>query len=89
MIDGPSVRANLDRDWGPLEAHTERHRAQAYRRDPTWSWRTAAALREAVVKANPSWPTAADRDADFAHHVRLRRLLDRASHEVTRRQSLR
>jgi hypothetical protein len=86
MIDASSVRAYLDRDWGLLEDDTERHRAAAYQRDPTWAWRTAAALREAVAKANPAWPTPEDREADFAHHLRLRRLLDRASHELARRR---
>jgi hypothetical protein len=84
-MDRSSVRAYLDRPWGLLEEDAERHRAETYRRDPAWAWRTAAALRHAVQKANPRWPTPADREADFAHHLHLCSLLDRASHELARR----
>ncbi|HSO39625.1 MAG TPA: hypothetical protein VLT33_44165 [Labilithrix sp.] len=87
MIDASSVRAYLARPWRLLEEETDRHRVEAYRRDPAWAWRTAAALREAVVQANPSWPTAADRKADLAHHVRLHRLLEQASDALARRRS--
>jgi hypothetical protein len=85
-MDRSSLRAYLDRPWEKLEANTERHRVETYRRDPAWAWRTAAALRAAVSEANPDWPTTEGRAADYNHHVRLRRLLDRASHAITRRR---
>jgi hypothetical protein len=85
-MNGSSVRAYLTRDWGLLEDETDRHRAEAYQADPTWAWRTAAALREAVSTANPSWPTTDDREADLAHHLQLRRVLDRVSDELARRR---
>ncbi|MBX3191887.1 MAG: hypothetical protein KF819_33155 [Labilithrix sp.] len=83
------LRAYLDRPWGDLAVETERHRAKTYREDPEWTWRTAAALREAVTAANPGWPTPADRDADLAHHLHLRSLLDRAAHAFARRRRAR
>lgn len=88
-MNGTSLRAYRDRAWGLLEDDSERQRAEAYQRDPQWSCRTADALRAAVVAANPGWPTAADRDADFAHHLRLKELIDRASRALTRRRRAR
>jgi hypothetical protein len=88
-MDRSSVRAYLDRPWALLETDTERHRIEAYRRDPAWAWRTATALRQAVSDANPDWPTTSDREADLAHHVRLRLLLDRASDAIARRRRAR
>lgn len=80
------VRAFLDRSWGVLEAATDAHRAEQAQADPEWTWRTAAALREDVARANPGWPTQEDRERDHEHHVRLKALLDRASHELRRRR---
>jgi hypothetical protein len=84
-LDPAAVRAYLTRDWGRLTEDAERHRAEMYQRDPEWTWRTAAALRHQVATTNPGWPSAADRDADFAHHQHLRELLDRAAHGLRRR----
>jgi len=86
MVDRSSLLAYLDRPWAALEEQTEQHRVATYQRDPAWSWRTAAALRQAVCRAQPSWPTPADRAADFEHHVRLRSLLDQVADELTRRR---
>jgi hypothetical protein len=84
-LDPAAVRAYLSRDWDRLADDTERHRAEMHRRDPEWTWRVAAALRHQVAIANPAWPSAHDRDADFAHHIHLRELLDRAAHGLRRR----
>jgi len=86
MIDRASAMAFLDRPWAQLEEATAEHRAESHRRDPAWTHKTADALRDAVAKANPGWPTAHDRDADFAHHLELRALLDRAADELSRRR---
>ncbi|MFO0550331.1 MAG: hypothetical protein U0271_18195 [Polyangiaceae bacterium] len=80
------VRAFLDRPWGMLEAATQEHRAEQAQSDPEWAWQTAQALREEVRRSNPSWPTAEDRARDLEHHVKLKALIDRASHELRRRR---
>ncbi|GAC1578524.1 MAG: hypothetical protein NVS3B20_09610 [Polyangiales bacterium] len=85
-MDRSQVRAYLDRPWGLLDADAERQRASAYQTDPAWAWRIANGLRSEVCKANPTWPTAADRAADLEHHLHLRSLLDRASHGLARRR---
>jgi len=79
-FDRAELRAYLDRPWRELALATAENRAEAYRRDPERSWRVSGALRAAVVAANPDWPTEADRDADFAHHLRMCALLDRVAH---------
>lgn len=78
------VRAFLERPWGMLEAATQEHRAERVREDPEWAWHTAQALREDVCRLNPGWPTEADRARDLEHHVTLKALIDRASHELRR-----
>lgn len=89
MIDRANAQAFLARPWGRLEQATAEHRAETHRRNPGWAYETADALRAAVAHANPEWPTAEDRDADFAHHVELRALLDRAAHAFPRRRRAR
>lgn len=78
------VRAFMERPWGLLEAATEEHRAERAQEDPEWAWHTAQALREEVRRLNPGWPTEEDRARDLEHHVKLKALIDRASHELSR-----
>jgi hypothetical protein len=88
-IDESSLRQYLERPWQELTSQTEEHRVAAYARDPEWTWRTAAALREAVVRANPGWPTKESRQEDLAHHLALRSLLSRAAHAFRNRRRAR
>ena len=61
--------------------HAERQRASRGEA----GLQAAQALREHVRKVRPDWPTARDRDEDFAHHVALKRRIDRAAHAFTAR----
>jgi hypothetical protein len=88
-LDPTDVRAFLNRPWGLLARETERHRAEMHRRDPEWTARTAAALRDEVSRANSDWPTSDDRAADLEHHLELRALFDRISHALRRRHRAR
>ena len=63
------------------DAHARRHRAPR----GTAGLRTAQALREYVRKVRPDWPTARDRNEDFAQHVALKRRIDRAARAFTAR----
>ena len=42
-------------------------------------------LREYARKVRPDWPTTRDRDDDFAHHLALKREIDRAAHAFASR----
>jgi hypothetical protein len=51
-------------------------------REQGWeaNWHTAQELATYVRRVRPDFPTKRDRDEDFAHHVKLKDLLDRAAH---------
>jgi hypothetical protein len=76
-----SVRAYVDRDWSVFE-RTPRTQ------DPARSHALADALYEAVRRANPGWPTAEDRAADLAAHVRATELYAKI-HDAQRRRGSR
>jgi hypothetical protein len=58
------------------EHHARRHRASR----GSAGLQAAQVLREHARKVRPDWPTARDRDEDFARHVALKRKTDRAAH---------
>lgn len=83
-FDREHVRAYLERPWGLLERTRDETwgdeiRARGPERAVALSW----ALREHLQAMNPEWPTDEDRRQDYEDHVRLRRLLDRASAAMT------
>jgi hypothetical protein len=80
-MDREAVRAFLTRDRARVAAlkrdhHAGRHRASS----GTAGFAAGQALREHARKVRPNWPTKRDRDEDFAHHVTLKRRIDRAAH---------
>lgn len=76
-FDAAELRRYARRDWGALErlAHVDRVNLPVEQKV-----RLAIDLYEAARIANPGWPSEADRRADFAAHLRVRALLDRAAH---------
>ena len=40
----------------------------------------AALLRDYVKKVRPDWPSRRERADDLAHHLALKKLIDRAAH---------
>ena len=79
-LDPEDLRAYADRPWGEIEAAKRRAQAE-HAAASTVAERIAVAerLRRAAVAARPDWPSAADRAADLAAHVRLAELLSRAA----------
>jgi hypothetical protein len=81
MMDRDAIRAFVARDRERVAALKRDHHAGRHRASRGASGLEAAqALRDHVRKVRPDWPTARDRDEDFAHHVALKRRIDRAAH---------
>jgi hypothetical protein len=76
-MDRDAIRAFVARDRERVAAFKRDHHAERNRVSRGKSGLEAArALREQVRKIRPDWPTARDRDEDFAHHVALKRRID-------------
>ncbi|MEW6688685.1 MAG: hypothetical protein AB1452_06280 [Pseudomonadota bacterium] len=80
-MDRKAIRAFLARDRERAAAlkreyHARRHRASR----GTAGLAAGKMLREYARRARPGWPTARDRAEDLAHHVALKRRIDRAAH---------
>ncbi len=80
-MDRDAIRAFVARDRDRVAALKRDHHARAHRASRGTSGLDAArALRDYVRRVRPDWPTARDRDEDFAHHVALKGRIDRAAH---------
>lgn len=80
-MDRDAIRAFVARDRDRVAALKRDHHAKRYRESRGTSGLDAArALWEHARKVRPDWPTARDRDEDFAQHVALKRRIDRAAH---------
>jgi len=79
-MDADSVHAFLLRDRSATEDLKRRHWAERFRAEGSAATLAASsALREHAKRVRPDWPTDAERADDLAHHVALRRKLDRAA----------
>jgi hypothetical protein len=80
-MDRTALRAFAGRDRDSVAALKREHHARRHRASRGAAGLQAAqALREHARKVRPDWPTARDRREDFAHHVALKRKIDRAAH---------
>ncbi len=85
-MDPASVREFARRDRAEVQASKQRYWAQQYRAaGPARTIRASQALWQFVRRLRPDWPTARDRADDLAHHVELKRMIDRAAHAVAAR----
>jgi len=85
-MDRDAIRAFVERDRDRVAALKRDHHARQYRASRGISGLEAArVLREHARKVRPDWPTARDRDEDLAHHVTLKRRIDRAAHAFSAR----
>lgn len=85
-MDRDAIRAFVARDRERVAALKQEHHARRYRLSRGTSGLVAArALWGYARKVRPDWPTARDRDEDFAHHVALKRRIDRAAHAFSAR----
>lgn len=80
-MDGDAARAFLARDRDRVAALKRDHHARQHRAwHGLWGLAAARGLREYARKVRPDWPTRRDRDEDLAHHIELKRRIDRAAH---------
>src|SRR5262249_2047546 len=79
------VRAYLKRPWDLLVKARHDHWARENRRSPGATVRASVALWEEMRRLHPDWPTPLDRQIDLEHHMRLRKLLDRAAQKKSAR----
>ena len=79
-MDTENLRAYLERGWRDAEQlkreHWARERAE---RGPEVTLGASQALWHHMRLVNPAWPSEAERLDDLAHHIELKRAIDRAA----------
>lgn len=74
------IKEYAQRDWARISGFDQLYWAEKYRcHGPETGWQASAALWQHVKSIRPEWPDAAEREADFQHHVRIKQLLDQAA----------
>ena len=72
-------RAYAHRRWFAVETSKHEHWARELARNPLATFEASQALWVHMRQINPNWPTEAEREEDLAHHVALKRAIDRAA----------
>jgi hypothetical protein len=79
-MDREAVRTYARRDWAAVQRLRLRERGEKFRKEgPSGMIRASRALWSFVRAARRNWPSARERTEDLAHHVELKRRLDRAA----------
>jgi hypothetical protein len=78
-VHDSDVRAYAHRTWSAGEALKREHWARELANDPLATFQASQALWVHMRQVNPDWPTDAERREDLAHHVELKRAIDRAA----------
>jgi hypothetical protein len=74
------VRAYAERDWAAARAAKDRYWASKFAVEgATATLAASEALRRHMRLIRPTWPSDAERQADFVHHVALKAMIDRAA----------
>lgn len=73
------LRAYAERPWQAAEMLKREHWAREISRNPLATFEASQALWVHMRQINPDWPSEADRHDDLAHHVALKRAIDRAA----------
>ena len=85
-VDPDAVRAFVSRDRAAIDASRRAYHARRYReRGGAAGFEVGQMLWQHARRVRPDWPTPRDRNEDLAHHVELKRRLDRAADAFTRR----
>jgi len=85
-MDRDAIRAFVARDRDRVAALKREHHARRYRTSRGTSGLEAGRILLAHARlVRPDWPTKRDRDEDLAHHLELKRRIDRAVHAFTAR----
>jgi hypothetical protein len=83
-MDRDAVSAYARRSWDEVERQKRAYWAEEYARvGAEATIRASRALFEHMRQVRSDWPTERDRQEDFEHHVRLKRLLDRTANALT------
>jgi hypothetical protein len=82
-MDARDVRAYAERDWGALAAAKQEHWVREFAaRGALATFDASQVLWRHMRQLHPEWPSEDERREDLAHHVRLKRDLDRAASAV-------
>lgn len=77
------MRDYAGRAWHLVAAHKRAYWPRALReRGELATFEASQALWVHMRALRPEWPSAAERAEDLAHHLALKRALDRAAHAV-------
>jgi hypothetical protein len=79
IVRDDDLRAYARRAWPLAEASKAAHWAREWSRNPLATFEASQALLVHMRGMNPDWPSEAERREDLAHHVALKRLIDRAA----------
>jgi hypothetical protein len=85
-VDAARLRAFAGRSFQATQVSKRAFWTEQYRKHgPESTLRASDALREHLRAINPLWPSAAEREADLAHHRAQRALFDRIGDALQRR----
>ena len=73
------LRAYAQRPWSAAEALKQAHWARELSENPLATFEASQALWVHMRQVNPGWPSEAERQEDLAHHIALKRMIDRAA----------
>lgn len=88
-IAAASVRAFVHRNRRRVQTAKRAHWARTARATPNVAVALAHALYEHAKAVSPGFPSERSRDDDFAHHQRLKGLIDRAARALSVRRGSR
>ena len=74
-----ALRAYARRPWHMAAALKQEHWARELSTNPLATFEASQALWVHMRQIRPDWPTEAERQDDLAHHVALKRAIDRAA----------
>jgi hypothetical protein len=77
-VNAADVKAHAARSWHLLAALEREHWARELaERGPLAAFEASHALREHMCRLRLDWPSEREREADLAHHIVLKRAIDR------------
>lgn len=79
-MERETIQAFAERDWKSVERAKRRHWAERFRKaGSAATFAAGQALRELARQVRADWPTERDSADDLAHHLELKRALERAA----------
>ncbi|MBI5628940.1 MAG: hypothetical protein HY953_08475 [Candidatus Rokubacteria bacterium] len=79
-MESEDARDYVHRGWGAAEALKQEHWAREFaRRGPGATLEASEALWEHMRLLRPDWPSDEERHEDLAHHLALKRAIDRVA----------